>query len=97
MGASLEVWPQEATQPRPVFSTFVLTVSDATHKIYGSAVTFYENYPIDKLTPTQAKQLEFNTSSNTNKTIHVNKSICILSHWPFSDTFEKWLIFLHVS
>lgn len=44
MGANLESWPNDATCPPPVFSTFVLTVSDATHKVYGSAVTFYEKY-----------------------------------------------------
>lgn len=32
MGSSLEVWPPEASQPAPVFSTFVLTVSDAAEK-----------------------------------------------------------------
>lgn len=33
MGATLEVWPVTARQPDPVFSTFVLTVSDAAHKV----------------------------------------------------------------
>lgn len=49
MGASLEAWPHvSATEKRkpisPVFSTFVLTVSDGTYKVYGSALTFYEDY-----------------------------------------------------
>lgn len=26
----------------PVFSTFVLTVNDGTYKVYGSALSFYE-------------------------------------------------------
>lgn len=26
--------------------------------------------------------------------IHANKSVCVLSHWPFFDTFEKFLMFL---
>jgi hypothetical protein len=33
MGSSVECWPVTATQPRPVFSTFVLTVSDAVEKV----------------------------------------------------------------
>jgi uDENN domain. len=33
MGSSLECWAATATQPRPVFSTFVLTVSDAAEKV----------------------------------------------------------------
>lgn len=28
----------------PVFSTFVLTVNDGTYKVYGSALSFYEEY-----------------------------------------------------
>ncbi|KAK9754949.1 uDENN domain [Popillia japonica] len=93
MGASLELWPKEASQPRPVFSTFVLTVSDAKHKVYGSAVTFYENYPEDRLTDEQKELLGYDPQSDYE--LHVNKSICVLSHWPFSYTFEKWLMFLY--
>jgi hypothetical protein len=33
MGATVESWPAEAAQPKPVFSTFVLTVSDASEKV----------------------------------------------------------------
>lgn len=33
MGATLEAWPAEASQPEPIFSTFVLTVSDASEKV----------------------------------------------------------------
>lgn len=95
MGATLEMWPTEASQPRPVFSTFVLTVSDAKHKVYGSALTFYEKFPVSKLTPEQAEQLKYTEDSNY--VLNANKSICVLSHWPFSDTFERWLTFLYVS
>lgn len=28
-------------------------------------------------------------------TYHTNKCICLLSHWPFFDTFEKFLLFLY--
>lgn len=95
MGATLELWPKEASQPKPVFSTFILTVSDAKHKVYGSAVTFYEAYPEEKLTDEQKSLLEYTPDGE--KILHVNKSICILSHWPFSDAFQKWLNFLYVS
>ena len=33
MGATLEWWPITAATPKPVFSTFVLTVSDAAEKV----------------------------------------------------------------
>lgn len=33
MGATLEWWPAMAATPKPVFSTFVLTVSDAAEKV----------------------------------------------------------------
>lgn len=34
MGATLEWWPINAATPKPVFSTFVLTVSDAAEKVW---------------------------------------------------------------
>lgn len=95
MGATLEMWPKRASQPRPIYSTFVLTVSDAKHKVYGSALTFYENFPISRLTDEQRQELKYDEESNF--ILNTNKSICVLSHWPFSDTFEQWLLFLYVS
>ncbi|XP_068081493.1 DENN domain-containing protein Crag isoform X2 [Anabrus simplex] len=94
MGSTVECWPATATQPRPVFSTFVLTVSDAAEKVYGSAVTFYERFDKERLLPEQCKELEYDSSSNE-KTVNINKCICLLSHWPFFDTFEKFLMFLY--
>jgi hypothetical protein len=35
------------------------------------------------------------TAASKDYTINTLKSICILSHWPFFDTFEKFLRFLH--
>ncbi|XP_032776750.1 DENN domain-containing protein Crag isoform X6 [Daphnia magna] len=99
MGATLEWWPINAATPKPVFSTFVLTVSDAAEKIYGSAVTFYERYPEEKMTKEQKAWLDMEdvNDGTTEKDYTVNtiKSICILSHFPFFDTFEKFLRFLH--
>ncbi|CAH0553707.1 unnamed protein product [Brassicogethes aeneus] len=93
MGSTLELWPSEATRPKPVFSTFVLTVSDAKHKVYGSAVTFYEKFPKENLTDEQRELLEY--ESDSTDVLNVNKSICVLSHWPFSYDFQDWLMFLH--
>ncbi|XP_047003127.1 DENN domain-containing protein Crag isoform X1 [Schistocerca americana] len=93
MGSTIECWPVSATQPRPVFSTFVLTVSDAAEKVYGSAVTFYERIPKDALSSKQQEELELNDGDQ--KTVNINKCICLLSHWPFFDTFEKFLGYLY--
>ncbi|GLG99459.1 Uncharacterized protein GBIM_05925 [Gryllus bimaculatus] len=94
MGSSIECWPASASQPRPVFSTFVLTVSDAAEKVYGSAVTFYERIDKSNLTPEQCKELQVDVSTDA-QTVNVNKCICLLSHWPFFDTFDKFLLFLY--
>ncbi|XP_026288587.1 DENN domain-containing protein Crag isoform X3 [Frankliniella occidentalis] len=96
MGASLECWPKKAMQPRPVFSTFVLTVSDASEKVYGSAITFYEPYPEEQLTDEQIELLQLPKDADPEDyTYNVNKCICLLSHWPFFDTFEHFLLFLY--
>lgn len=51
MGATIECWPKVACKPKPVFSTFVLTVADAAQKIYGSAITFYEELQLESDVP----------------------------------------------
>ncbi|XP_068622803.1 DENN domain-containing protein Crag [Battus philenor] len=95
MGATLELWPNDAAAPKPVFSTFVLTVADATDKVYGSAVTFYEHYPHELLSPWQQEQLGWREGvSHATHSTHVIKCICLLSRWPFSDTFERWLLYI---
>ncbi|XP_013789446.1 DENN domain-containing protein 4C-like [Limulus polyphemus] len=95
MGATIECWPKVAQRPHPVFSTFVLT-SDTAEKVYGAAVTFYEKYPEEKLSSICKSQLGYMTEDDRNKKgLHANKAICILSRWPFFDTFEKFLLFLH--
>lgn len=37
----------------------------------------------------------YDESAPKDYTVNTIKSICILSHWPFFDTFEKFLRFLH--
>ncbi|CAH1637282.1 unnamed protein product [Spodoptera littoralis] len=95
MGATLELWPNNAAMPKPVFSTFVLTVADATYKVYGSAVTFYEKYPYTQLTEEQMELLGWREGvSHNTHSVYAIKCICLLSRWPFSDTFERWLLYI---
>ncbi|CAB0019371.1 unnamed protein product [Nesidiocoris tenuis] len=94
MGCSLEKWPKIAALPKPIFSTFVLTVSDAAEKLYGAAITFYEPYSVKKLTDEQ-KSLLHHVAGSEDWTYHINKCICLLSRWPFFDTYELFLNFLY--
>ncbi|KFM69755.1 C-myc promoter-binding protein, partial [Stegodyphus mimosarum] len=95
MGATIECWPKKAQHPKPVFSTFVLT-SYSAEKVYGAAVTFYEAFPEVKLNDEMKVQLNYVTDEHRKtKCLQTNKSICLLSRWPFFDTFEKFLRYLH--
>ncbi|TSX16999.1 C-myc promoter-binding protein [Bagarius yarrelli] len=88
MGASIECWPSRTKYSLPVFSTFV----------YGAAIQFYEAYPEERLTERQRTQLGLQASGLKSKecmTVHTNKSICLLSHWPFFDAFRTYLTFLY--
>lgn len=110
MGTTLEMWPhvesindevkviRKREAIAPIFSTFVLTANDGTYKVYGSALTFYENFNERFLTEQQKEFFDWNNEAvRSSNSLHVNKSICILSNYPFGDTFEKWLAFLQVS
>ncbi|KAH8289587.1 hypothetical protein KR054_007452 [Drosophila jambulina] len=102
MGASLEAWPHvNGTEKRkpisPVFSTFVLTVNDGTYKVYGSALTFYEDYDESQLSEEQKELLGWDEKFGSQHSLHMIKAICLLSHHPFGDTFDKWLKYLHVN
>lgn len=67
-------------------------------QVYGSAVTFYESYPHTQLTEAQMELLGWRVGvSHTTHSVHFSKSICLLSRWPFSDTFERWLLYILVS
>ncbi|XP_050402671.2 C-myc promoter-binding protein isoform X3 [Patella vulgata] len=99
MGATIECWSAKAQHPLPVFSTFVLTGSEGD-RIYGAAVTFYEEYSEDKLSDLQMRHLGLKNKHIREqyrilKTVHSNKSICLLSHWPFFDAFKKFLSCLY--
>ncbi|KAH8240501.1 hypothetical protein KR038_007994 [Drosophila bunnanda] len=100
MGASLEAWPHvNGTEKRkpisPVFSTFVLTVNDGTYKVYGSALTFYEDFNESQLSEEQKELLGWDEKFGAQHSLHMIKAICLLSHHPFGDTFDKWLKYLH--
>uniref|UniRef100_H0X9L0 DENN domain containing 4A n=1 Tax=Otolemur garnettii TaxID=30611 RepID=H0X9L0_OTOGA len=98
MGATIECWPPHSKYPLPVFSTFVLTGASA-EKVYGAAIQFYEPYSEENLTEKQRLLLGLIPSadgnSDSSKTIHTSKCICLLSHWPFFDAFRKFLTFLY--
>lgn len=97
MGATIECWPAHTEHSLPVFSTFVLTGASG-EKVYGAAIQFYEPYPEECLTDRQRSQLGLQSTEprpEGTRTVHTNKSICLLSHWPFFDSFRSFLTFLY--
>ncbi|XP_077049432.1 C-myc promoter-binding protein isoform X1 [Siphateles boraxobius] len=97
MGVSIECWPSHTKYSLPVFSTFVLTGASG-EKVYGAAIQFYEPYPEERLTDKQRSQLGLQANGlrpDGSMTVHTNKSICLLSHWPFFDAFRNFLTFLY--
>ncbi|XP_030578455.1 DENN domain-containing protein 4C isoform X2 [Archocentrus centrarchus] len=98
MGAKIECWAPNTRDPLPVFSTFVLTVSSG-EKVYGSAIQFYEPYPVDLLSEKQKIQLGLLTTVEKkmipNRPVNTNKCICLLSRWPFFESFRKFLMFIY--
>uniref|UniRef100_A0A8D3BBM9 DENN domain-containing protein 4C n=1 Tax=Scophthalmus maximus TaxID=52904 RepID=A0A8D3BBM9_SCOMX len=98
MGAKIECWAPNTRDPLPVFSTFVLTISSG-EKVYGSAIQFYEPYSGDLLSEKQKIQLGLLTmvekKAIPNRPVNTNKCICLLSRWPFFESFRKFLMFLY--
>uniref|UniRef100_A0AAQ5XCP9 UDENN domain-containing protein n=1 Tax=Amphiprion ocellaris TaxID=80972 RepID=A0AAQ5XCP9_AMPOC len=98
MGAKIECWAPNTRDPLPVFSTFVLTISSG-EKVYGSAIQFYEPYSVDLLSEKQKIQLGLLTTVEKkmipNRPVNTNKCICLLSRWPFYESFRKFLMFLY--
>uniref|UniRef100_UPI00358DF4B1 C-myc promoter-binding protein-like isoform X2 n=1 Tax=Myxine glutinosa TaxID=7769 RepID=UPI00358DF4B1 len=98
MGATIECWPADTKYPLPVFSTFVLTAASG-EKVYGAAIQFYESFPSERLTDRQRAQLGMlgvlDHQPIQDKVAHGNKSICLLSRWPFFEAFRKLLLFLY--
>uniref|UniRef100_A0A8D0AKC0 DENN domain containing 4C n=1 Tax=Sander lucioperca TaxID=283035 RepID=A0A8D0AKC0_SANLU len=98
MGAKIECWAPNTPDPLPVFSTFVLTISSG-EKVYGAAIQFYEPHPVDQLSEKQKIQLGLLTTVEKkvipNRPVNTNKCICLLSRWPFFESFRKFLMFLY--
>ncbi|MBN3292422.1 DEN4B protein, partial [Polypterus senegalus] len=98
MGVTIESWPLNTKYQLPVFSTFVLT-SGSGDKVYGAAIQFYEPYPRERLKDKQKQRLGLVSIVDrrpiTNRMVQVKKSICVLSHWPFFDVFQKFLTFIY--
>uniref|UniRef100_M4A230 DENN domain containing 4C n=1 Tax=Xiphophorus maculatus TaxID=8083 RepID=M4A230_XIPMA len=98
MGSKIECWAPNTRDPLPVFSTFVLTISSG-EKVYGSAIQFYEPYSVDLLSEKQKIQLGLLTAVEKkmipNRSVNTNKCICLLSRWPFFESFRKFLMFIY--
>ncbi|EGT48632.1 hypothetical protein CAEBREN_17629 [Caenorhabditis brenneri] len=110
MGALIECWPTKCAPPDRSFSTFVLTDENGT-KFYGSAVTFYEKYTKelteDQLEKLDLRSNENGQEggtvgdSNSNNDpaddvlFYKNVSICLISRFPFFNSFKRFLFFLH--
>ncbi len=97
MGATLECWPADSARSASVKSTFVLTLADRS-KVYGSAITFYEEVDEESwpLTEEQKQGLQLSKyRRKQDRKILTNKCICVLSRWPFFEAFERFLFFLH--
>ncbi|KAJ3597961.1 hypothetical protein NHX12_001476 [Muraenolepis orangiensis] len=98
MGGTIESWPINTKYQLPVFSTFVLT-SASGDKVYGAAIQFYETFPREVLSEAQHLALGLLSVVDrrpiTNRSLHVKKSVCVLSHWPFFTVFQKFLTFIY--
>ncbi|TMS05202.1 C-myc promoter-binding protein [Larimichthys crocea] len=97
MGATVECWPAHTKHSLPVFSTFVLTGASG-EKVYGAAIQFYEPYSEENLSERQRSQLGLPSSdlgADGTRSVYSNKSICLLSHWPFFQSFRSFLTFLY--
>ena len=69
-------------------------------QLYGAAVTFYEEFEEERLTDLQMRHLGLKNKHIREqyrilKTVHAQKSITLLSHWPFFDVFRKFLTYLY--
>ncbi|XP_077372897.1 C-myc promoter-binding protein isoform X2 [Festucalex cinctus] len=97
MGATIECWPSHTKHALPIFSTFVLTEASG-EKVYGAAIQFYEPYSEENLSERQLSQLGLLSSDlgpGGTRSVYSNKSICLLSHWPFFQSFRSFLTFLY--
>uniref|UniRef100_A0A0K0DIL7 UDENN domain-containing protein n=1 Tax=Angiostrongylus cantonensis TaxID=6313 RepID=A0A0K0DIL7_ANGCA len=110
MGALIECWPVKCQPPDRVFSTFVLTDENGT-KFYGASVSFFEKYAgklseeqLDQLDLISSDRLdeagavEDNSSNNDpadEMAFYTNIAICIISRYPFFNSFKRFLYYIH--
>uniref|UniRef100_A0A7I4YM87 C-myc promoter-binding protein n=1 Tax=Haemonchus contortus TaxID=6289 RepID=A0A7I4YM87_HAECO len=110
MGALIECWPVKCQPPDRVFSTFVLTDENGT-KFYGASVSFFEKYDEKlsdeqleqlELNSTgrvdEAGAVEDSSSNNDpadEMTFYTNIAICIISRYPFFNSFKRFLYYIH--
>lgn len=68
-------------------------------QVYGSAIQFYEPFPLELLSEKQKVQLGVVTAVEkkliADRRVNANKCICLLSRWPFFESFRKFLMFLY--
>ena len=68
-------------------------------QIFGTVVSFYENYPEEKLTDDMKYKLGLlrgdGIPAQTTKSLHTNKALCLLSRWPMFTNFRDFLIYLY--
>ena len=70
-----------------------------SQKVYGTAITFYEEYDEESLSDKQKDMLQLKPgqkwSRKSDRKILANKCICLLSRWPFFEAFKSFLFYLH--
>ena len=65
-------------------------------RLYGSALSFYEEYDETLLTDHQRKLLRLDQFKDVKeRRVLTNKCLCLLSQWPFFEAFQKFLFFLY--
>ena len=65
-------------------------------RLYGSALSFYEEYDETLLTDHQRKLLRLDQFKDVKeRRVLTNKCLCLLSQWPFFEAFQRFLFFLY--
>lgn len=57
----------------------------------------FPSHSESQLTEQQRELLCWDEEFAKHHSLHIIKAICLLSHYPFGDTFDNWLKYLHVS
>ncbi|MEQ2173174.1 DENN domain-containing protein 4C, partial [Goodea atripinnis] len=88
MGAKIECWAPNTRDPLPVFSTFVLTISSGEKVRQRNSNNSKQKIQLGLLTIVDKKMIP-------NRFVNTNKCICLLSRWPFFESFRKFLMFIY--